>query len=231
MIKNIVLYSVLFFMPAVFAQVGIGIETPEADLDVNVKMRVSNLPNVGGELREYNRVLYADADGNLGYRTRGSAYIYRNSYFSKMDKYSNVRNVLTDLNLSVIVPVLPMKKSLIELSYSMGVMNGASGNASILVGKTPGYGAEEMLHNATRTFSFVNGYSSRATAHGRAISNTYYDEVENNTPYVLFVTYKVYGIVSTNANTKFGMFTHASSTGSNFNWGRGSLSVNVFDYE
>lgn len=231
--KIVFLILALFTIHVGLAQVGIGVKKPEADWDVNAKIKASSLPDVSGQMADYNRVLYADADGNIGYRTRHTdAYIYRNSYFVKMDRFYTVRTTLTDLGLSLVIPIPPMKKSVIELNYSIGVMNGVAGNASILLGRKEGNAVETMLYDATRSFSFVTGYSSTAGAKGRAISNMYYDEVENNTAYVKFVTYKIYGILSNASNAnKFGMWSNVGATTANFNWGRGSLNVNVFDYE
>ncbi|MGS4344790.1 hypothetical protein ACKUSY_04115 [Myroides odoratus] len=231
--KEIYLILMLFCINVGWAQVGFEIETPEANLDINAKIKAGNLPDVSNQMAEYNRILYADADGNIGYRTRHTdAYIYRNSYFAKMDRFYVVQTSLTDLGLSLVIPIPPMKKSLIELNYSIGVMNGTSGNASILIGRKEGNATEIILYNATRTFSFVNGYAATAAAKGRAISNMYYDEVDNNTAYVKFVTYKVYGILSNASSTnKFGMWANVGSVTANFNWGRGSLNINVFDYE
>ena len=230
-----IIYNILllFAVQVSIAQVGIGIENPETDLDVNAYMKASGLPDVSAKMDQYNRILYADAEGNIGYRQRSeNAFIYRNSYFAVMKEYKLIRTVLTELDLVVIVPVLPHSKSMIELSYSLGVMNGQVGNASVLIGRSVDQGPEEMLHNATRSFSFNGYYSSFASAHGRAISNIYYDEIENNTAYVKFVTYKAYGITTNRTyQAKFGMYAAVGSTIRNFNWGRGSLNVNVFDYE
>ena len=223
-----VLISVLFIGRA-FAQVGIGIEIPEASLDINVKTQFSDLPDARTKLREYNRVLYADKEGNIGYRSlKGSVFYYRNSYFKTMNSPISVGNGLADLGLSISIIIPPYAKQLVELNYSVGVMNGSAGNASIFLTRTGGLG-EEFFYDATRTFSFVSLYASGADARGRAISNSYYDEVLNETSRSILVTYKVLGKTSRNT-ARFGMW-QAVGTYPNFNWGRGSFNINVFDYD
>ncbi|WP_158963399.1 hypothetical protein [Myroides fluvii] len=224
----------LFVVNVGVAQVGVGIETPEVDFDVNVIMKASNLPNVSDQLETYNRVLYADVDGNIGYRQRiRDSYVYRTSYFQKMTSAVQVGQTLTPLNLAITVPILPMKRSLMEINYSIGVINGGTGQGSILISKIEN-GSETILYQATRTYSFSNGYAPSASAKGIAISNMYYDEVENSSTSVKLVTYKVYGILSQPAansysNNIFGMWRKVNDV-KNYNWGKGSINITIFDY-
>ena len=234
--KYIFLLAALFIVNLGVAQVGIGIEQPEADLDINVRMQFSNLPNVSDQLDKYNRTLFADGIGNVGYMERNDdSYVYRNSYFQTMTNAVNVGTTLTPLNLSLRIPILPMKRSVIEINYSVILINGGLGFGSVVLGREK-EAREEVIYNSMRTFSFASNYSARAGAHGRSISNVYYDEVENTTNQIVFVTYKVYGLVTQpktpiadTANNLFGMWKRPGVS-TNLNWGKGSLNINVYDY-
>ena len=218
------------------AQVGIGIERPEVDLDVNVKMQLSNLPNVSTQLDKYNRMLYADGYGNIGYMERSTdSYVYGTSYFQTMTSAVAVNSTLTPLNLSITIAVLPMKKIIVEVNYNIVVINGGSGLGSVLLGKS-GNREGELIYNSMRSFSFASNYSTRASSYGRSISNVYYDEIVNNTDQVQHITYQVYGMlsqprtpVSNMAYNLFGMWQRAGEA-RNLNWGKGSLNINVYDY-
>ena len=234
--KDIFLLVILFIVNIGVAQVGIGIEQPEADLDVNVKMQLSNLPNVSTQLDRYNRVLYADGYGNIGYMERSSnSYVYGTSYFQTMTNAVSVGSTLTPLNLSQTITVLPMKKVIVEINYNIVVINGGNGLGSVLLGKNAGNGVD-LIYNSMRSFSFASNYSTRANAYGRSISNVYYDEIVNNSNQTKYVTYNVYGRlsqprtpISNSAYNLFGMWTRAGEV-RNQNWGKGSLNINVFDY-
>lgn len=103
-------------------------------------------------------------------------------------------------------------------------MNGNYGNASVLLSKTENT-SEVYIYESTRTFTYAQGYPN-VLALGRAISNVYYDEILNDTDRPLTITYKLYGNTTSSTKTKFGMYGDYS----NFNWGHGSLNINVFDY-
>ncbi len=234
--KHIFLLVTLFMVNIGVAQVGIGIERPEADLDVNVKMQLSNLPNVSTQLDKYNRIIYADGYGNLGYMERSAdSYVYGTSYFQTMSNPVSVGTTLTPLNLSLTIVILPMKKMIVEINYNIVVINGGTGLGSILLGKNES-NSVELIYNSMRSFSFASNYSTRASAQGRSISNVYYDELENNTNQVKYVTYNVYGVLSQprtpSSNTAYNLFGMWTRPGEpkNLNWGKGSLNINVYDY-
>lgn len=233
MMKNlqyIYILILVFIFSNCWGQVGIGVENPEVDLDVNLNTKLSGLKDVSGDLLAYDKILFADKDGNLGYQKRNvDAYIYRNSYFEKMTAYYRISNNLSPLGLTVSIPIPANGQSLVEINYSVSVMNGTASNASIVLSREEN-GSETFLYEATRSFSFADGYSSAASAKGRAISNIHYDEITNNSNTIKNVTYRLYGIVSQN-NAQFGMWNNnTTDPRSNFNWGRGSININVFDY-
>lgn len=213
-----------------WGQVGIGIENPEADLDVNLNTKLSGLKDVTHELLEYNKIVFADKDGNIGYQNRNvDSYIYRNTYFAKMTNVSSISTKLTSLGLDISIAVPANGQSMVEINYSVSIINGSGSNASLVLSRVEN-GTETFLYEATRSFTFADGYSNSATAKGRAISNVHYDEIKNDSNTIKNVTYKLYGIVTINT-ALIGMWSHISSGAqANFNWGRGSINVNIFDY-
>lgn len=222
------LFSLLFFC-TVSAQVGFGIEHPEADFDVNLLTQFSAMKEVTSELDLYDKMLIADKDGNIGYRNRGhDAFIYRNTLFRKMTAPQKINASLNLLPLSVQFTVPAFGKSLVEINYSVAAYNGVTGNASIVLERVENR-KKTILYESIRTFTYSKEYSSSVSAMGRAISNVYYDEITNNTSKAIEVEYNVYGI-TTERESIYGMWSSIAGGASNFNWGRGSINVNIFDF-
>lgn len=119
--NKILIITLLLVTNICLSQTGIGIEKPEADLDINVFTKFSNLPDVSNKLGEYKTFLYID---NLGYiggkeKVKGEEnYAYRNSYFQKMSKPIEFY-FLNSLGLEKTVVVPPYTNSLIEVNYSI----------------------------------------------------------------------------------------------------------------
>lgn len=221
--------SVLIFLMVnvCIAQMGIGIENPEANLDINVKTKLSGLPNVSNQLDQYNHILFLDNQGNVGTKEKGyNNFIYRTSYFSKMAQRVIVQPLVrTNLGMDITVEIPPFTSSLIELNYSIPIINGKTGNMFVLLSKQINANSEVFLYEANRAFSPPRKYLGTGTAKGRAVANVYYDEVQNTTNTKLTVTYRVYGETQDSA-AQYGMFGAVA----NFNWGKGSMNINVFDY-
>lgn len=224
--NKILIISLLLVTNICLSQTGIGIEKPEADLDINVLTKFSNLPDVSSKLSEYKTFLYID---NLGYiggkeKVKGEEnYSYRTSYFQTMSVPLSF-SFLNSLGLEKTIVIPPYTNSLIEVNYSIPAMNGNYGNASVLLSKIENTD-EVFIYESARTFTYAQGYA-QVLALGRAISNVYYDEIKNDTDSPITLTYKLYGNTTSGGKTRFGMY----GTASNFNWGYGSLNINVFDY-
>ncbi|MDM1406679.1 hypothetical protein [Myroides sp. DF42-4-2] len=212
-----------------FAQVGIGVAQPEAALDINVQTKFSGLPDVSDRQEEYNHFLFLDQEGYVGAKVKEEGnFIYRTSYFSKMPARIVARAPnRINLNADITIEVPPYAKFLIELHYSVPVMTGTNGNLMVHVSRQINTATEAFINEASRGYSPPSAYIGTGTANGRAVANTYYDAIENpsNTP--IKITYRMYGETK-GTPTQFGMF--AGGTGNNYNWGRGSMNINVFDY-
>ncbi len=228
-LKIIYIFFSLLFFSTISAQVGLGIEQPEADFDVNLLTQFSAMNEVVYEQDRYNKILIADKDGNIGYKRRGDdTFIYRNTLFKKMTDLKSVGISLMLLPLSVQFTVPAFGKSLVEINYSVAAFNGVKGNASIVLERVEN-GKKTILYESIRTFTYSAEYAGSTSAKGRAISNVYYDEIRNDTSNTTEVIYNVYGI-TTDGESIYGMWNSINGISSNYNWGRGSVNVNIFDF-
>lgn len=240
-IKSIGFFFIVF-TTSCFAQVGIGTLEPTADLDINHKVLLSDLPSVDDNNDDFNRYVISDKDGNIGYRYRYDERLtFRNTYLEKMTKSIILKTSSTaDLNLPIMVAIAPNTTSVFEIFYSVPVLLNASldktaGYASIYVVRDIDGQGQTIIKEASRKISFSSTYESNAIAKGRPISNSYFDTVKNETNQEMIVTYDLKTeafSLATDGGAKLliGMFNDESlGAQKNFNWGRGMLMISVYD--
>lgn len=214
-----------------YSQVGIGTLTPEATFDVNKEIKLSGIQTVSNNNEEYNQVLLSNEEGDLGFAKvlAKNAYIYRNSYFKKMTAFVWIgANEQMSLNLPLTIVVPANRVSLVEIAYNIPITGDRQGAAVIQLQKKTGNGIMTVIKEATRKIVFSRNYNNGPSALGQAVSNSYFDRIENNSSEDLTVTYDVYGLAfGVSRIVRFGMFANVPLT--NYNWGRGALFITVYD--
>lgn len=232
---------IIFFLLCIvksFAQVGVGTLEPTADLDINYKVKLPDLESTK-DLHEFDKYIIADEDGNLGYRYHyQNELIFNNVYLKRLETVKSIgMGGSVNLGMPIEVTIPPHSTRLFEIVYSIPIImaiddpNQIYGAASISLTKDIN-NVQTVIKEASREIAFAGTYNSQAAAKGRAISNFYFDKVENTTDQEIKIIYNLTANASDETrNIKVGMWQSFSGNNGryNYNWGRGVFMISVFD--
>ena len=226
--QNIFIINLLFISNVLLSQVGIGTTTPTKDLDVNGELRVRNLPTQSANT---SNLLTTDVDGNIGQ----SSFFLPSSVVSSVAT-SNIDRVVAgqrtinniDLGLSTTVIIPANQEAVLIINYSVPI--GISSFSEPL----GYYGIRFLKDNmeavaGSRKFS-CNNNSTLVNANMITISNLYTESFQSE-PTERIITYTLNGYIEQTSGAggphtyRFNMW---SPTGANFNWGRATITHQVF---
>ncbi|MDM1398923.1 hypothetical protein HX049_17430 [Myroides odoratimimus] len=235
----------LFYSLFSMAQVGIGVENPQAAVHIGKEVKFKDIHNVETEMIDYPQHLIADEKGNLAVFTGlPTNLMFKNVLTSKMltkkyipnedtvDRNAIYEEVSLGFNTKIIIPA--KKTYVLEVNYSIPSMHTNGGNSKgefgVFLKKKQGDGDFEKITSSVRSFSESHSIANSATAIGRAIAYTYVDTVSNDTDSPLELVYDVYGFTDHinlhNYSIVFGAFDDRIGY-KNYNWGRGMILVTV----
>ncbi|WP_147448384.1 hypothetical protein [Dokdonia sinensis] len=210
-----------------FAQIGINTTSPTRDLDVNGDLRIRNLPSQN--VNESN-FLTTDANGNIGQST---AYIL--SDVDAVIASTNVDRTVTGLGIRDNVPLglsirttIPAnKEGLVIIQYSVPV-----GISSFT--EPRGYYGIRFLRNGVEAVEGSRKFSMMKEGHANmvSVSNVYVEHFSPR-PNDRTITFNCKGYIEqrsgSGANRSHTYRFNMWSTGTpNFNWGRATISKQVF---
>lgn len=242
-----VLALCIFSTSFAFGQVGIGVALPEKELDVKGEIRFRDLepiqdsPNVA----EYNRQLVLDKEGDLAtvpMYSEPNGYRLRNVYYKNMEKAVKTDLLLTsdiDLNLFIEVSVPPKTESLVLVDYSVPVMMMTAiiaeddvkdyGYLGITFKKETVGVAKSIreLDQASRKNTLAAHYHMPVA--GFAVSGKAVDVLINSTDKTIKYRYIAHGYVEENKTRRVVIFGMYSAGAKNYNWGKGAMTLQVFD--
>lgn len=205
--------------------VGIGTATPTATLDVNGTLRVQNIPatttsskilttDTSGNIYNFSAYLLSDTDGAIA----TSPVDYTLSGMSTIDNIN--------LGLSTTVTIPANKSCIIVISYSVPI-----GIANFPASPLSGYYGIRFLKNGVEADSGSRKSSIQYNANSACmttISNTYVEKFVNGASPTT-ITYSLNGYLEQiSAVTSTYRFNMWSATPPNFNWGRGTITKQVF---
>ncbi|MEZ4857881.1 MAG: hypothetical protein R2781_03650 [Flavobacteriaceae bacterium] len=240
--KHIV-YFLFFVSYITIAQVGINTTAPTKHLDINGELRVRDLPVANSSLN----LITSDSQGNMGKIT--DAKLLKNIYYqeatSVRTQYVSTTGPYTknDVNLflSNTITIPANTKAIVIVNYSTPI--GAIGGATT---KVNGYMGVRFLKNGveapagSRKFTVPDVYRDPIGAgtyecyNMLTIGATYTETIDNSAnSSSLNVTYSLNGYIeqgySTLPVTYF--FNMWSTSGDNFNWGRGSINTQLYLFQ
>lgn len=243
--KQIISAILLFQSIICMAQVGIGIENPEAAVHIGKNVKLKDVIHVEESMIDYPKHLISDAKGNLAVFTGlPTNLMFKNVLTAKMNKNVYIpndntpdRNVIYEeesLNLNSKIVVPPNETYVLEIAYSIPALYGATGNPKgdfgVFLKKKQGDGIFEKINTSVRVFSPSLSNANAVTAIGRAISCTYVDTVKNDTNVPLEIVYDVYGFTDhinlRNYTITFGSYDDRVDH-QNYNWGRGVFFITI----
>ncbi|MGS4344789.1 hypothetical protein ACKUSY_04110 [Myroides odoratus] len=232
--------TLLCFFSTLWAvgQVGINIEQPEADLDVEGSVRWRKLDNPVS----YNRMIVANAQGDIGYTNLGDdAYTVKDVLFkylpqtvsSTLKNQSNTHpKPLVELNLDLLVAVAPYSSTAIAVEYNVSITAVLTGTTAI-----PGYmgitlmknenGVQTELEEGSRKFTLynvpVNYNNSKYIT--MPVSGKATDILTNYTNQTKYITYSAKGYIENGSGVMY--FGNPPNAPNNF--GSGVLIVQVYE--
>ena len=168
-IKDIIACCILLLSWSSFAQIGVGVETPEADLDVKGDIRMRQL----GNPISFNHVILSDSEGNLAYLDQGvESYTVKEVLYKNMPRpvsstaYSASigAGTLVELGLEIVVELRPYTTNAVSIEYNVPISSTA----------LPGYMGITLVRQE-------NGTSSELEAGSRKF--TYYNVPQNQDGY------------------------------------------------
>ena len=223
-ISTLLLFYFLTFTNAI-AQVGIGTTNPTKDLDINGELRVRSLPTLPSDATP----IASDTDGNFGISTSffpsdvGTVVATTNVDFSTNGGF--ITNDAIDLGLSISVNIPANKEALVIITYSLPV--GMSSFTS-----PAGYYGARFLRNGVEEQSGSRKFTvnSNASANMVTVSATY-TETFTSSPTDTNINYTLNGYVE-QLGSPSGFDTYRFNmwqpNGDNFNWGRATITKQVF---
>ncbi len=156
------------------------------------------------------------------YATTATASITQNIPSSPVS--TTVDNIDLGLSLAVIIPAFSTVQVIVTYSTPVGFQNS---------GGFGGYMGIRFLKNGTEapggsrkyTISQANGGYTMAT-----IGTTYVETITNSSSTPMTITYSLNGYIEklTGVSPETFIFNMFSSSGANFNWGKGTMSAQVF---
>ena len=209
-----------------FAQVGINTTNPTKELDINGELRIRRLPT-----QTSNTLIGADRDGNIGKST-----VYLPSDIKSTMATANVdvvvgsSSVITtiidiDLGLSTRVTIPANKEAFVIISYSVPI------GISTFKNPTGYYGIRFLrdgieLQEGSRKFSINH---SPRTSNMASVSNTYTDHYLPSS-FERVIVFSLNGYIERIESEEEDVFRFNmwAPFGDNFNWGKASLTKQVY---
>lgn len=229
--KNLILSICLTLINYSFAQVGINTSSPTKDLDINGELRIRTTPAIAS-----SKTLAVDSNGNVGVSNNYILYDIVNVDATNPITYTLPNTTVQtknniDLAMSQAVTIPANKTAKIVVSYSIPAGISSSPPSTI-----DGYLGIRFLKNGieapegSRKFSIAD-YSGTSTFAMSSISANYTETIVTGAS-ATTVTYSLNGYVEYYGHAiqgvptiKFNMWQAADP---NYNWGRGTLIVQVF---
>lgn len=240
---NILIVLSLFSASFAFGQVGIGVALPEKELDVKGDIRFRDVKPIQDSpaLSEYDRQLVLSKEGDLAtvpVFSEPNAYRLRNVYYKNMvnpvKSFTKTTQPGQELNLGleIEVSIPPYTESLVLVDYSVPMMIYVGTGSTATVVKAGYLGItfkkdKVELDQASRKNTLPSYFHTPVA--GFAVSGKAVDVVINKTDKTIKHTYKALGYIEANTENKEVTFGMYSATGKNFNWGKGAMTVQVFD--
>ena len=221
-----------------FAQVGIKVEKPEAELDVDGSVRLQKLDNPVS----YNRILLADKDGNIGFKDQGD-----DVFFVKDILYKNLPQTVSstvysaslvstikpiELGLDILVELLPNSVTAVTIEYNLPI------TAAILATESvPGYLGITLVKTENGVLTELEEGSRKFTIYdvGSLVNNRKYitmpvsgkatDIIANDSNQKRYITYSAKGYIESGKGiTYFGNPLNDTD-----NFGRGVTVIQVYE--
>lgn len=232
----------LFFTANIFAQVGVGTEKPEADLDIHGSIRLRKL----GTIANSTRMLLSNEKGDVGFFDLGKdSYRVKDVFYKIMDKptISTARGAslyvprlpLIELLLDIEVEIAPRTTTAVTMEYNVPITalidnstRGIPSYIGVTLVKNEGGGAVE-LDEGSRKFSFydVNAQIDSQKCLTMPVSGKATDVITNNSNSKMVVSYSAKGYIENGVGTLY--FGEVSSGDSSF--GSGVFVVQVYEKE
>ncbi|MBB1139656.1 hypothetical protein [Myroides sp. WP-1] len=228
----------LFAVTTAFGQVGINNEHPEADLDIKGDIRMRYL----GNPIQYNRLILADEEGNLGYNDLGpSSYSLKSIYYKNLSQSVSTQlvnatgavNSPIELNMEIEIKVDSRTAVAISMEYNLPVTAVLAGTSNDI----PGYlgatlfrrenNVQSELEEGSRKFTLYNVPKNYGTTKHitMPISGRATEMITNTTSNVKTIVYSVKGYVENGRGTMhFGNFLNPSE-----NYGEGVFVIHVYE--
>ena len=251
--KNVQLLFIAFVMAFSFnvkAQqsgggVGIGTDDPTETLDVNGNIRVRNMPEQTF-IGDTDRIVLIDESGVAKKTTlRFNEFtVYDQVAETNIDENiegsytlaNRIKNNI-DLGLTIEIEVPANTEAKVIVNYSVPVGLSSTTNPSCADGTLYYYGIRFLKDNTeaqagSRKFSFLSGIPGVKMV---TVSGQFIETVVNNTSDNQTIEYELNGYleflagqsISSACAIRFNMW---QPTGQNFNWGRASMSAQVFKF-
>ncbi|WP_410879361.1 hypothetical protein [Myroides sp. DW712] len=231
--KSLVLVLFLSLTTA-FGQIGINVETPSANLDVNGDVRLRKLNNPTG----FNRQVLANQDGVLGYSDLGEDnYAVKDILFkvmpvtvsstaSEASVWKGPSQGAVELGLDIVVPIEPFSSTAIAIEYNIPITSTiASGYIGVTLVKFEN-GVMTELEEGSRKFTLYNTplHMGNMRYITMPVSGKATDIVYNNTNQTKYITYSSKGYIEIGAGTTY--FGNPLQNSDNF--GTGILVIQVY---
>ncbi len=227
--KKLIFISTLFLYNLMFAQVGIGTVNPTKELDINGELRIRNLPN---QDIATSSVLTTDTDGNIG-----QSNIFLPSSVSSVVAATNIDRTVSgtriinniDLGLSISVTIPAGRNAIVIINYSLPI-----GISSFTVPNLGGYYGVRFLRNGverqsgSRKSTVISSLDPNETVNMITIGTIYTENFTANSV-DRTITYSLNGYIEQySTNTNIYRFNMWQPTGPNFNWGKGTITRQLF---
>ena len=229
---------VLITYTQAYTQVGINTENPTEMLDINGNMRLRSSVNLDSisDPSDYTNILRMNSSGVFGYvkekKTLGG-YTFYDVYSQEMSVpvTSTLTNGSIPLNVSIRVQVPANSSAIFFIDYNIPISADKAANVSIesfplsYLGITLFKTGNIELEEGSRKFTVSRPANGTTSAIGMPVLGKSVQKVKNSTDEIMHIDYYLNGYIegnTSNTTIRCGMY---SPTGSNFNWGRGLMTI------
>lgn len=224
-----------------YTQVGINTEDPTEMLDINGNIRLHRSVNLDSisDPSDYTNILRMNSSGVFGYikekKTLGG-YTFYDVYSQEM--HAPVTSMLTNgsvpLNVSIKAQVPPNSSAIFFIDYNIPISADKNKNEPIesfslnYLGIALFKTGDIELEEGSRKFTVFRPANTTTSAIGMPVLGKSVQKVKNTTDNTMYIDYYLHGYIEGNTSNnpiRFGMY---SATGSNFNWGRGLMTIMAY---
>lgn len=234
--------TTLFVVASSYAQLGLGIhiEKPTADFDVNYNLTLPDLNDVSNQV-DYDRYVISNEEGNLRTTKQIMAPETHIVYITAGDMAFSIdtgkgHDILAGPVLDIKVPAYSTYK--LNLAFNMPVLaifknNALGGTLGVYIAKLdpfnldPNNNGFTKIYESGRKISFAKDYTKAGVGipNGGFVTSNYMDVITNNTANDVVFQYTLGFVTSSSANsTRVGLYDENS----NESWGIGTFVINVF---